>query len=43
MEIFYIIGIIGLVLVFSILGVACIDAEEDLEKWRETNYFGDKK
>lgn len=43
MEILYVIGILGLVLVFAILGVACVDAQEDLENWRETNYFGDKK
>jgi hypothetical protein len=43
MEILYILGIFGLVLVFAILGVACLEAEEDLENWRETNYFGDKK
>jgi hypothetical protein len=41
MEILYIIGIFGLVLVFAILGMAFIDA--DPEKWRENNYFGDKK
>jgi hypothetical protein len=41
MEIFYIIGIVLLVIAFGLLGVACIDADPD--NWRENNYFGDKK
>lgn len=43
MEITYIIGVIGLVLVFLILWIALLDADEDCERWRETNFFGDKK
>lgn len=43
MEIFYIIGIVLAVIAFGILGVACLDADADLERWRETNYFGDQK
>lgn len=43
MEILYVIGILLVVICFAILGVACVDAQEDLENWRESNYFGDKK
>lgn len=43
MEILYVIAILGVILVFAILGVACVDAQKDIENWRESNYFGDKK